>query len=184
MIYDGSFGYHLLDRKGYHTQAHGGDSGCTVSAVISTNPDLRVVGRVHELAKVAAILANDASDLTRIHCREDHAEIAARLAGLRAAHAAATLDALAREGDRPEKLLETATWALDAIATALAQAKSYASTRALRRLAPMSHHQRCLACGRVSLASTNRSAITFRNKHRKTCPAAEFEIVSLGARPA
>jgi len=147
--------------------------------------DVSVAGRVGDLAKVAAIVASDASRLASLHCAP--AGPVACSAAQRAAQAVAALDESANRGDWPEALLDKATCALHAVAVALGHAKLYAlgssacadAAPRARKLAPPSHHQRCVECGKVSLATSNRSAVTFRNRHRRACPTAEFENVSL-----
>jgi hypothetical protein len=140
-----------------------------------------VTVRASELAKLAAVLAKEASDLADLHGRGKRAPDATRRAALRAAAASAALEAVAERDEEPGVLIERATRALGVAARALALARraAPAATRrgSGRRLAPATHHQRCLACGKLSLADTGRGATDFRHKHRKTCPDAAFEHV-------
>jgi hypothetical protein len=39
----------------------------------------------------------------------------------------------------------------------------------------LAYHQRCTSCGATSRAGKMRSAVTFRHRHRKACPEAQFE---------
>lgn len=137
------------------------------------------VQRTRDLARVVAIMAREAGQIARLHAREGLGPDAVGLAALRAAEAAAALDQLPEEAG-PEEHLEGATWTLHAAALALGQARRGSAWRKAgpRTLAPASHHQRCLACGKSSLANTVRSAVTFRHRHRKHCPGAEFETMA------
>ena len=127
-----------------------------------------------ELAAVASLLAKEATDLAISHSGERHETSVARRAARHADEASEQLRLLTARGDSdPQHALQTAAWALNAAAVALTQAKLVAPAAR-----PSPHRQRCLACGKVSHAATQRGAVVFRHRHRKLCRDADFASLS------
>lgn len=81
----------------------------------------RIVTRARDLAHVAMILAQEASELALLHTGEGHDSRVAVKAAAQAREAADLLRGFA--GAPPEQALQAATWALSAASVALAQAK-------------------------------------------------------------
>ena len=104
----------------------GGDGSALSDAVPIPTRVLDAAGlaaRAGEFARIASILAEEASDLARIHSGPGHdANVAAR-AAQQAREAAETLRDMAEKGADLESTVRVATWALSAAAVALAQAK-------------------------------------------------------------
>lgn len=90
----------------------------------TANPDAsRFATRATDLAEVAVILAEEASQLALLHVGEGHASRVAARAAAQAKEAATLLRQLAHGGSPPEATLQAATWALSAASVALTQAK-------------------------------------------------------------
>lgn len=81
----------------------------------------RIAFRARDLAHVAMILAEEASDLALLHTGDGHDSRVALKAAQQAREAADMLRSFA--GAPPEQALQAATWALSAASVALAQAK-------------------------------------------------------------
>lgn len=83
----------------------------------------RMTARAREFARIASILAEEASQLALLHSGPGHESDVAARAARQAHEAAEILRHQAEAGGDLEDAVRTATWALSAAAVALTQAK-------------------------------------------------------------
>lgn len=89
----------------------------------------RLAFRARDLAQVAVILAEEASELALLHMGHGHESRVAVKAAQQAREAAELVRSFTSGASPPEETLQAATWALSAASVALAQAKLNAPLR-------------------------------------------------------
>ncbi|MEA3199466.1 MAG: hypothetical protein QOE90_894 [Thermoplasmata archaeon] len=94
-----------------------------MTEVVQVADPARMAARAGEFARIASILAEEASALALLHSGPGHASKVAARAAQQAHEAAETLRDLAARGADLEESVRVATWALSAAAVALTQAK-------------------------------------------------------------